>query len=78
MFGFISDFLYKRELNRCNKYSSQLEEDTGYTLLMERDEDGIKIYLIDPYGDLDRSNSDYWTSLDDAMFDLSDLQGLCF
>ena len=59
-------------IRRANRYSSQLEEDTGFTLRARHGEDGWMFFLIDPAGDGDDSNSDWWSDLDQAIFDLSD------
>jgi len=59
-------------IRRAARYSSQLEEDTGFSLRTVEGEEGLMFFLIDPYGDGDDSNSDWWSSLDDAIFDLSD------
>tara|TARA_R100000781_G_C3971559_1_gene90324 strand:+ start:42 stop:287 length:246 start_codon:yes stop_codon:yes gene_type:complete len=59
-------------IRRANRYSLQLEEDTGFTLRARHGEDGWMFFLIDPYGDGDDSNSDWWPDLDQAIFDLSD------
>ena len=59
-------------IRRAARYSSQLEEDTGWSLRAKHGEDGWMFFLIDPYGDGDDSNSDWWSDLDDAIFDLSD------
>ena len=61
-------------IRRAARYSSQLEEDTGYSIKVVEGEEGLMFFLIDPYGDGDDSNSDWWSSLDDAIFDLSDFQ----
>jgi len=61
-------------IRRADAFSSQLEEDTGFSLRTVEGEDGLMFFLIDPYGDGDDSDSDWWSSLDDAIFDLSDFQ----
>ena len=62
-------------ISRANKFSSCLEEDTGFSLRTVEGEDGLMFFLIDPYGDGDKEDSDYWSSLDDAIFDLSNFDG---
>jgi len=62
-------------IRRAANYSSQLEEDTGFSLRTVEGEEGFMFFLIDPYGDGDDSNSDWWSDLDDAIFDLSDFDG---
>ncbi len=63
-------------ISRANKFSSCLEEDTGFSLKVVDGEDGLMFFLIDPYGDGDSADSDCWWSLDDAIFDLSSFSGL--
>ena len=63
-------------IRRAARYSSQLEEDTGFSLRTVEGEEGLMFFLIDPYGDGDDSNSDWWYDLDEAIFDLSDFQTL--
>ena len=65
-------------IRRAANYSSQLEEDTGFSLRTVEGEDGFMFFLIDPYGDGDDSNSDWWSDLDDAIFDLSDFRSLYY
>ena len=65
-------------IRRANRYSSQLEEDTGFSLRTVEGEEGFMFFLIDPYGDGDDSNSDWWSDLDDAIFDLSDFRSLYY
>ena len=65
-------------IRRAARYSSQLEEDTGFSLRARHGEDGWMFFLIDPYGDGDDSNSDWWSDLDQAIFDLSDFQTLYY
>ncbi len=65
-------------IRRAAKYSSQLEEDTGFSLRTVEGEDGLMFFLIDPYGDGDDSNSDWWSDLDEAIFDLSGLTSLYY
>ena len=61
-------------IKRALTFSSCLEEDTGFSLKVVEGEEGLMFFLIDPYGDGDDSNSDWCSSLDDAIFDLSDFQ----
>lgn len=61
-------------IRRAARYSSQLEEDTGYSLRARHGEEGWMFFLVDPYGDGDDSNSDWWSDLDEAIFDLSDFR----
>ncbi len=65
-------------IRRAAKYSSQLEEDTGFSLRTVEGENGLMFFLIDPYGDGDDSNSDWWSDLDEAIFDLSGLTSLYY
>ena len=65
-------------IRRANRYSTQLEQDTGFSLRARHGEDGWMFFLIDPYGEGDDSNSDWWSDLDDAIFDLSDFQTLYY
>jgi len=65
-------------IRRAANYSSQLEEDTGFSLRTVEGEEGFMFFLIDPYGDGDDSNSDWWSDLDDAIFDLSDFRSLYY
>lgn len=65
-------------IRRAARYSSQLEEDTGWSLSARHDEDGWMFFLIDPYGDGDDSNSDWWSDLDEAIFDLSDFRSIYY
>ena len=62
-------------IRRADAFSSQLEEDTGFSLRTVEDEEGFfMFFLIDPYGNGDEEDADWWSSLDDAIFDLSDFQ----
>ena len=63
-------------IRRAARYSSQLEEDTGWSLSARHGVDGWMFFLIDPYGDGDDSNSGWWSDLDEAIFDLSDFHSL--
>ena len=63
-------------IRRAARYSSQLEEDTGWSLSARHGEDGWMFFLIDPYGDGDDSNSGWWSDLDEAIFDLSDFRSI--
>ena len=65
-------------IRRAAHYSSQLEEDTGFSLRTVEGEDGFMFFLIDPYGDGDDSNRDWGSDLDDAIFDLSDFRSLYY
>jgi len=65
-------------IRRANRYSTQLEQDTGFSLRARQGEDGWMFFLIDPYGDGDDSNSDWWSDLDEAIFDLSDFRSLYY
>lgn len=60
-------------IRRAARYSSQLEEDTGYSIKVVEGEEGLMFFLIDPYGDGYSADFDYWNNLDDLIFDLSDL-----
>ena len=60
-------------IKRALTFSSCLEEDTGFSLKVVEGEEGLMFFLIDPYGDGDNEDSNYWSSLDDAIFDLSEL-----
>jgi len=63
-------------IRRAARYSSQLEEDTGFSLRARHSENGWMFFLVDPHGDGDDSDSDWWSDLDEAIFDLSDFQTL--
>ena len=65
-------------IRRAARYSSQLEEDTGWSLRAIHGEVGLMFFLIDPYGDGDDSNSDWWSDLDEAIFDLSDFRSIYY
>ena len=59
-------------ISRAKKFSSCLEEDTGWQLLTREGEDGLMFFLIEPGESEPADDQDWWTSLDDAIFDLSD------
>lgn len=62
-------------ISRANKFSSCLEEDTGFQLITREGEDGLMFFLIEP-GESEPSDwQDWWSSLDDAIFDLSNFDG---
>jgi len=65
-------------IRRAARYSSQLEEDTGWSLSARHGEEGWMFFLVDPYGDGDDSNSDWWSDLDEAIFDLSDFRSIYY
>ena len=58
-------------IRRADAFSSQLEEDTGFQLITREGEDGLMFFLIEP-GESEPSDwQDWWSSLDDAIFDLA-------
>ena len=62
-------------IRRANRYSTQLEQDTGFSLRARHGEDGWMFFLIEP-GESEPSDwQDWWSSLDDAIFDLSNFDG---
>ena len=66
-------------IRRAARYSSQLEEDTGWSLTARHGEDGWMVFLVDPYGDGDSTDFeeyDWWSDLDEAIFDLSDFRSI--
>ena len=59
-------------IRRADAFSSQLEEDTGWQLVTREGEEGLMFFLIEP-GETEPADDhqDWWSSLDDAIFDLS-------
>jgi len=65
-------------ISRANKFSSCLESDTGFQLITKYGDDGLQFYLIEPGETEPDECQDYWSSLDDAIFDLSNFEGCLF
>jgi len=65
-------------ISRANKFSSYLESDTGFQLITKDTEDGLQFYLVEPGESQPDEFQDYWSSLDDAIFDLSNFEGCLF
>jgi hypothetical protein len=63
-------------IKRAQTFSNCLEQDTGWRLVVREGEDGLMFFLVEPGEDEPGEDQDWWSSLDDAIFDLSDFNSL--